>query len=112
MFRLRVAVMTNWESRNRTVGFRVDEATKLRMAALAAGEGKDVSNWLRDLVKERIDAVDTVEARYAQLAGELRSFRRDFATAVEALLALVGTGEALTPKKAKQWVERNLRRKV
>lgn len=106
-------------SATKTVGFRLDDTTERRIRAVAAAQGQHLSDLLRELVHERLEQSETLNAAceelssdVEQLASELRELRADLATSVEAILALMGRDPKLTPAQAKKWVDHKLRHKL
>jgi hypothetical protein len=80
-----------------------------RLLALASANGMSVGEYARELVFTKLDQKESDHSSIEAVQSELGAFRKDFCTAVEALLLAASSKKELAPERAKHWVDTRLR---
>ena len=102
--------------KSQSISFRLSDDKHRRLIGLSAASGLSPGKYARKRVLEKIDGeeamrgeLDSLRADFGSLAVELSAFRREFATAVEALLISSSSGKPVTPEIARRWVDEKIR---
>lgn len=103
-------------SASTTIAFRVDADTNRRLREYAAASGMDLSDFLRELVRDRLDGLVPDATDHAELEDKIDALHRDLAISVRALLALLAVSKSpdqdpqareRAKRHATEWVRKN-----
>lgn len=93
-----------------TVSFRLPDEYMTEVVTRAQKGQVSPGEFARQVLIDHLDDArrEQLETEMSALKAEIAVFRGDFATAIEALLVLAGTG-SIKPLEAQHWVQERLR---
>lgn len=98
---------------SKTIAFRVDLETDQRLRQYAAASGCELSDFMRELVRDRLEAAVLPQAGSEDIALKLESLHRNIAQSVRVILTILTPLAPTDPKvreraqeHAREWVEK------